>query len=159
MEVFSRVIEKILKHEGGYAFDPGDPGGETKFGISKRSYPQLDILHLTREEAIAIYRRDWWERHGYEMVADEDLAVKVFDFAVNMGAIRAHKILQESVNRTAPAELSVDGLLGPLSMEAVNNHPNPPLLLAEFKLGAIAFYAGLKNAPRYLVGWVRRAID
>ena len=159
MEVFSRVLDKILKHEGGYVLDPGDPGGETKFGISKRSYPQLDILHLTREEAIAIYRRDWWERHGYEMIADEDLAVKVFDFAVNMGATRAHKILQEALNRTSPAELSVDGLLGPLSMEAVNNHPNPPLLLAELKLGAIAFYAGLKNAPRYLVGWVRRALD
>jgi len=93
------------------------------------------------------------------MIADGDLAGKVLDFAVNMGPNRAHKILQEAVNRTSPADLTVDGLLGPLSMEAVNNHPYPPLLLAECRLGAIAFYASLQNATKYLLGWVRRALD
>lgn len=159
MTVFERAVEKVLIHEGGYVNDPKDPGGETKFGISKRSYPQLDILHLTREEAVAIYWGDWWKRYGYEMIADLALAAKVFDFAVNMGASRAHKLLQEAVNRTSPADLSVDGRIGPKSLEAINNHPYPPYLLAEFRLGAISYYAGLKNAPRYLPGWVRRALD
>lgn len=157
--IFRKAVETVLRHEGGYSNDPNDPGGETNFGITKRTYPHLDIKHLTQDDAIAIYYRDWWRRYGYEMIADGDLAGKVLDFAVNMGAVRAHKILQEAVNRTSPAELTVDGLLGPLSIEALNNHPGPPLLLAELKLGAIAFYASLKNAPRYLLGWVRRALD
>lgn len=156
---FLKAVEQVLAHEGGYVNDPHDPGGETKYGISKRSYPKLDIRSLNRYQATLIYHTDWWQRYGYDMIADLALATKVFDFAVNMGPLRAHKILQEAVNRTSPAELAVDGLLGPLSMEAVNNHPYPPLLLAEYRLGAIAFYASLKNAPRYLLGWVRRALD
>jgi len=158
-ERFLQAVEMVLAHEGGYVNDPNDPGGETKYGISKRSYPHLIIKILTREQAMKIYWSDWWWRYGYEMIADGDLAGKVLDFAVNMGPLRAHKILQEAVNRTSPAELAVDGLLGPLSMEAVNNHPYPPLLLAEYRLGAISFYAGLENATKYLLGWVRRALD
>lgn len=158
-ERFLKAVEKVLQHEGGYVNDRKDPGGETNFGISKRSYPKLNIRALTRERAVKIYYTDWWQRYGYDMIADDDLMAKVFDFAVNMGASRAGKLLQEAVNRTSPDRLTVDGILGPLSIEAVNNHPNPPLLLAEVKLGAIAFYAGLKNAPRYLLGWVRRALD
>lgn len=158
-ERFLKAVEKVLVHEGGYVSDPHDPGGETKYGISKRTYPKLDIKHLTRDVAISIYFRDWWQRYGYEMIADDALAAKVFDFAVNMGPSRAHKLLQEAVNRTSPAGLSVDGQLGPLSIKAVNDHYNSSLLLAEFRLGAISFYASLKNAPRYLLGWVRRALD
>ena len=45
---FEEAIEIILQHEGvgidpenptGYVNDPDDPGGETHFGITKRSYP------------------------------------------------------------------------------------------------------------------------
>src|SRR5690606_28008981 len=56
-ERFRRAVEVVLKHEGGYVNNPSDPGGETKYGISKRSYPELDIANLTQEDAIAIYYR------------------------------------------------------------------------------------------------------
>lgn len=157
-ERFKKAVELVLQHEGGYVNDPQDPGGETKYGISKRSYSRLDIKHLTRDMATQIYYDDWWNRHGYSMIADEELAAKVFDMAVNMGAKRAHMILQEALNRTTPWRLSVDGILGPLTLEAVNNHPYPPLLLAELRLGAISFYLGL-NKPRFISGWIRRALD
>ena len=42
--------------------DSRDPGGETKFGISKRAHPDLDIANLTRDQAGAVYRRDYWDR-------------------------------------------------------------------------------------------------
>src|SRR5690606_2973445 len=64
-ELFLHAVEVVLEHEGGYVHDPHDPGGETKFGISKRQYPDLDIANLTREQAIEIYRRDWWDKYGY----------------------------------------------------------------------------------------------
>jgi lysozyme family protein len=47
--MFDKAIEIILKHEGGYVNDPDDPGGETKFGITKRNYPTLNIKSLTVE--------------------------------------------------------------------------------------------------------------
>jgi len=157
-ESFLNAVEKVLRHEGGYVNDPADPGGETKYGICKRSYPCIDIKSLTREQAVRIYYQDWWRRYGYDMIADASLGAKTFDLAVNMGARQAHKLLQRSVNATSPAGLSVDGILGPLSLEAINNHPHPPYLFAEYRLRAVAFYLDL-NKPKYLAGWVRRALD
>lgn len=155
---FKKAVELVLQHEGGYVNDPQDPGGETNYGISKRNYSRLDIRNMTRDMAVQIYYDDYWKRYGYGMIASDDLAAKVFDMAVNMGAKRAHMILQEAINRTTPWRLAVDGILGPLTIEAINNHPYQELLLAELKLGAIAFYLGL-NKPRFIVGWVRRALD
>lgn len=51
-----------IDHEGGCVNHPEDPGGETKFGITKRSYPHLNIRDLTLDDARAIYRRDFWDR-------------------------------------------------------------------------------------------------
>ena len=58
---FPAFINRILGHEGGYVNDPQDPGGETNWGISKRSYPGEDIKNLTLDQAAAIYRRDYWD--------------------------------------------------------------------------------------------------
>ena len=58
---FTRCIRHILNEEGGYVNHAKDPGGETKYGISKRAYPHLDINNLTLDEAEAIYRLDYWE--------------------------------------------------------------------------------------------------
>ena len=44
---FDAAFKALIDHEGGYVNHPKDPGGETKFGISKRSYPTLDIAALT----------------------------------------------------------------------------------------------------------------
>ena len=49
--IFDHAVKEILRHEGGYVDDPVDRGGETKYGISKRSYPDLDIANLTLEQA------------------------------------------------------------------------------------------------------------
>src|SRR5574343_1427713 len=99
-ERFLKAVARVLEHEGGYVNDPADAGGETKYGISKRSYPHLNIMALTREQAKKIYYRDWWRRYGYDMIADAGLAAKTFDLSVNMGAKQAHKLLQRSVNAT-----------------------------------------------------------
>lgn len=61
-----KALKFTLKWEGGYVNHPNDPGGETKFGISKRQYPHLDIGSLTLEDAIAIYRKDYWDAYNCE---------------------------------------------------------------------------------------------
>ena len=48
------VFDRLIGHEGEYSNDPNDPGGETKWGISKRAYPNLDIKNLTRDGAKTI---------------------------------------------------------------------------------------------------------
>lgn len=85
------------KWEGGYVNNAADPGGETKYGISKRAYPNLDIVALTEEDAKAIYLRDYWN-----VMHDSDrpiaYACAVFDTAVNCGIARATLWLAESNN-------------------------------------------------------------
>ena len=61
---FEEAFSRLMGHEGGYSNDPLDPGGETNWGISKRSYPNVDITNLTRAEAKVIYREDFWKVIG-----------------------------------------------------------------------------------------------
>lgn len=83
-----------LKADGGYTNDPRDPGGETKWGISKRANPDLDIKNLTLGEAIERYKRNYWDAYKTRsppLDLDEvpiDYAVSVFDTGVNCGVGR-----------------------------------------------------------------------
>ncbi len=157
MADFERAVERVLEHEGGYVFDPDDPGGETKFGISKRSYPDLDIKNLTVDQAKRIYELDWWIPMGLDEVEDQELAEKVFDMAVLMGRRRAVKLLQRALN-AAGATLEEDGVIGPRTIGALNNHPNKRHVLAEFKLELVGYFLGL-DRDKFLKGWLRRALS
>ncbi len=64
MDLFEHAITITLQHEGGYVNDPADPGGETRYGISKRAFPKVDIANLTINKAKAIYKAFYWERQN-----------------------------------------------------------------------------------------------
>lgn len=93
--------------EGGYQCDPKDRGnwttgiigqGElkgTNFGLSAMSYPKLNIKGLSRDQAIEIYRKDYWNAAGCDSL-ELHLAVSVFDAAVNSGVSKAKSWLEES---------------------------------------------------------------
>lgn len=80
---------------GGYTNDPRDPGGETKWGISKRAHPNVDIKNLTLEQATEIYRKEYWTTAGCDSILFPD-CVAVFDTAVNCGQGRARQWLRDS---------------------------------------------------------------
>ncbi len=92
---FAKALNFVLKWEGGYVNDKHDPGGETKYGISKRAYPHLNIKSLTKEQAAEIYRRDFWNQVGCDDCKDPRLALSQFDAAVNVGVNRVKKWLKE----------------------------------------------------------------
>lgn len=94
-ESWEKAIEFVLSIEGGYVNDPSDPGGETKYGISKRSYPNVDIKNLTEAGAKEIYKKDYWDACNCDHLSIGIDAV-VFDTAVNMGIGTAKSILQTS---------------------------------------------------------------
>ena len=156
MSRFEEAIEIVLRHEGGYVHDSDDPGGETNFGISKRSYPHLDIAKLTLEDAIKLYRRDWWDPYPfYEVIPHPDVAIKLFDLAVNMGTVQAVKLLQRATRATCGATLVEDGRFGPKTLEAVTwSHGH--CLLAVFKAEAANFYRNL-HRPKFEASWINRA--
>lgn len=145
---FDQAFERLIGHEGGYVNDPRDPGGETKFGISKRSYPAEDIKALTLERAKAIYRRDFWGVAGCDAVPDA-MKFDLFDMAVNSGPVTAIKTLQRS------AGVTPDGLLGPITLQALNSTP-APRLVARFNGHRLDFMTDLKTWSVFGKGWAKR---
>jgi lysozyme family protein len=81
---FERAFAVVVGIEAGYVNNPQDPGGETKFGITKRQYPTVDIKNLTLEQAQDIYRRDYWNTHDLDTL-EYGKALLVFDTAINGG--------------------------------------------------------------------------
>lgn len=160
MAEFRLAIPTVLKHEGGYVNDPNDAGGETAYGISKRSYPDLDIAQLTRAEAEKIYFRDFWAPLQLDAVNDQQVATKVFDSAVLIGKSRAVKFLQRAVQSAGGGIVTVDGHLGPTTLRAVNT-ASPLLLIDAYRHLLDTYYEGLAEAvptnAKFLKGWLSRA--
>lgn len=90
---FETAIKFILKHEGGYVFDPDDPGGETNYGISKRAHPDIDIKNLTVKQASEIYLNEYWRPGAQDK--EECIRLVYFDTSVNCGLMRAKKMYRE----------------------------------------------------------------
>ena len=154
---FDDIIEKVLEHEGGYVNDPTDAGGETKYGISKRAYPDEDIKELTIERAKELYKRDYWDRYRTADLPDRLRHIYV-DMCINMGGGRAIKILQEACNSKNANKIDVDGGIGPATIKAATN-------VEPFRLRAyrVMFYAELvmkkPEQERFWVGWFRRSCE
>lgn len=91
---WDKAIEFVLQAEGGDTVteNPSDPGGLTKYGISKKAYPELDIRNLTEEQAKAIYYKDYWTKTGCDRLP-YPLDMCVFDCAVNQGVATALSLL------------------------------------------------------------------
>ena len=146
---FDQVFDKLISHEGGYVNDPHDPGGETKFGISKRSYPALDIASLTLVDAKAIYKRDFWDRAQCDKM-HPDLAFDLFDGAVNSGIGQAIRWLQRAVG------VADDGVVGPLTLASINRENDTSAVQARFNGHRLAFMTNLSTWQAFGKGWARR---
>lgn len=146
---FDQAFDRLIGNEGGYSNVAGDPGGETNWGISKRSYPGLDIADLTREDAKAIYLRDFWQRGQMDQY-DPAIAFQVFDAAVNHGIETAVRLLQRS------AGVADDGHIGPVTVAAVKAKSVTDMLML-FIATRIQFWTKLTTWDKFGRGWANRA--
>ena len=145
---FDTACDRLLGHEGGYVNDPNDPGGETNWGISKRSYPQVNIKALTRDDAKAIYQRDFWDRIHADLLPD-GVAFQAFDFAVNSGIETAIRCLQRALG------VADDGHWGPVSQAAANVATESDMIM-RLNAERLDFMTRLSNWPHASRGWTRR---
>lgn len=148
---FDSAFEKLLSHEGAISNNKNDKGGLTKYGISQRSYPNLDIRNLSVADCKAIYLRDYWKPAGCDSVPPA-IAFDLFDMAVNSGVARAVKTLQRTVGTAE------DGKLGPLTLAAAAKL-DPARAVARFNGVRLAFMAGLDVWPTFSRGWALRIAD
>jgi lysozyme family protein len=156
---FLKAFDYLMYHEGGYVNDKQDAGGETKFGISKHSYPNLDIKSLTRDQARQIYFVDFWMKAKCVQINDENIAIKFFDLCVNMGISQAVKLIQRALRATGQNVVE-DGLIGPITLTAINK-ADPTDLFAALKSETAGYYRLVVQAnpsqQKFINGWLSRA--
>ena len=156
MKNFDEIIEQVLEHEGGYVNDPKDLGGETKYGITKRFYPELNIKELTIEKAKQIYKQDYWDKNKVESLP-QNLWHIYFDMCVNMGKRTAVKVLQRAANNKGK-NIDVDGGLGPATIGALKG-----VELDRVRAFRVKYYVDLITArpeqEKFYLGWFRRATE
>lgn len=157
---FDQSLAMVLRHEGGYANHPSDPGGETNKGVTWRTYnawrskqglPSRSVKDITDDELKSIYRQQYWNViQGDILPSGVDYAV--FDFAVNSGPARAAKFLQAIVGAAQ------DGQIGVITVEAVQkrNAADVVKALCESRL---AWLQRLRTWSTFGKGWGNRVRD
>ena len=148
---FDKAFQITVGVEGGYVNDPADPGGETRYGISKRAHPDVDIKSLTLDQARNIYRRDYWQAASCDSMP-ERIGHLVFDCAVHHGVKTAIKLLQRAL------KVADDGEFGPITRGALtarDTNETADLLMAQRMLYLMTCSAW----PTYKLGWAKRCFS
>ena len=148
---FDKAFQITVGVEGGYVNDPADPGGETRYGISKRAHPDVDIKSLTLDQARNIYRRDYWQAASCDSMP-ERIGHLVFDCAVHHGVKTAIKLLQRAL------KVADDGEFGPITrgtLTARDTNETADLLMAQRMLYLMTCSAW----PTYKLGWAKRCFS
>ena len=161
MSALAKIIPHILEAEGGLVNNPRDPGGLTNMGISIRFAGSIfldidddgkttpaDIINLTEQDAIAIYRKHFWDSLGLDTFPPA-IAFIVFDAAVNQGPSAAIRDLQQALG------VSSDGKIGPKTLSALKS-AQPAKLLSEIMAFRALRYARTRNVDIFGIGWMRR---
>lgn len=167
---FDICVAALLVTEGGLVDNPSDPGGITQFGISLRflvaegklpaakslcdfnrdgTIDAQDIRAMMRDQAIALYRRCFWDRAGIGALAPPLDAV-MLDQCVNMGSGTAIRLLQHAAGIN-----SANGLLDDATDAAVARSISAhgmTALLAAYRAAAKAHYHAIVLANPKRVG-------
>ena len=153
---FEEIIDKVIESEGGYVDDADDRGGQTKYGISHKAYPELDIKNLTVKEAKQIYYEDYWIPSKSDALPDQ-LKEIYFDMVVNFGRRGGAKVLQQACNGKNTFKIKVDGRIGPATISASKN-VEPDRLRSYRVLKFASIVIKKPTMEKYWFGWFKRAI-
>lgn len=171
---FQTILEFSLWWEtggdkaGGYTNDPNDPGGETRWGISKQAHPEIDIKALSRVQAEAIYREHYWGSRGNQESNCDQLPWPLnavhFDCVVNVGNRKIAKdgtiVMHRRANQILQRALGTndDGYVGPKTIEAAKSQN--PYEMAERAIKEREAYYDSRGqwADIYRNGWKKRTM-
>jgi lysozyme family protein len=144
-DFFPAAVSIVLEAEGIFSNDPADPGGETYYGLSRIANPELEPWPPTKDRAIAVYRKKYWDAHRCGEMP-WSWAISVFDAFVNQGNVT--KLMQNVLG------LRQDGILGDATIAAIEKAPVD--LLNLFFAGRAFSYIANSNFPTFGKGWLKR---
>lgn len=156
------IITGVLAEEGRFVNNPADPGGATNWGVTNGTLSWYrgvtctpdDVKSLTEAEARAIYLKLYILGPGFDKVQDARLRWQLVDYGVNSGPSIAIGRMQGLLKQ------SQDGVLGPRTLKALNEHPDPTALgnaLVRERVTMLVAIAVKKQSP-FWQGWLRRAM-
>ena len=164
MADFLQAYDRMIVNEGGYRMTvtPGDRGGTTYAGISRRNWPgwpgweSIDRGEPPHAALVRQFYRDhFWDACRLDEVLDQSVARTIFDFAVNAGVQTAGKLAQLVVGATP------DGRIGPVTLTAINA-ADPGLFAARYALAKLARYRDIvardRTQAKFLLGWINRLL-
>jgi lysozyme family protein len=151
----------VIDSEGGYQLTtiPGDAGGQTYTGIARVPNPDwegwalIDKGQMPPKEMVwKFYKTKVWDKvRGDELPSGVDYLA--FDFAVNAGASRAIKTLQQAVGAIP------DGIIGPATMKFIQGYSGEELI-KNYSEVKEEFYRGIvarkPDQVKFLKGWLNR---
>ena len=154
--LFEEVVVFLIKEiEGGEVDDASDAGGHTNYGISKKSYPDIDISNLSMQDAISIYRRDYWDAYQCAQLP-ACLAIFLFDSVVNHRPKTAVRLLQSALQ----AGLKYDGIMGSKTIRACNTAFDLDVVLINALAARAQLYHDIvqcnSSQAKFLRGWFSR---
>lgn len=157
---FNKAFESLMLFEGGYSNDKLDLGKETKYGLTKRYYPHINIKDLTIDQAKSIYYKDYWLKNNYDKIRSNKIAEKVFHSTVHAGSHQSHIILQRALHSVGFRDVIEDGILGNITLDSVNKS-RPGYLLPALRSEIAGFYrlliANKPSQSKFRNGWLKRA--
>lgn len=178
---FDSAVHKTLMIERGYANNPNDRGGATRYGITEAKARQYGykgpMQNLPLKLALHIYRVEYWDAADLDAIdaISTPLAEKLFDVGVNMGPGEAGTFLQRALNAMNDEgkwykDLKVDGILGPHTVDALKSflahyaRLNPlPVLLRAINALQGAFYIDISEKrpadEEFVFGWFNKRVQ
>lgn len=155
MANFKLAVPLTLQHEGGYVNNPADKGGPTKYGITQKDMPGVDIESLTEQQAIQYYTEHYW-KPNYTNICDQNIANKLFDMGVLFGVGEAAYLLQRALEFVP---LRWTKIIDQWTLDQINTSQSDKLLF-EYKLHLAAHAKNLAafdtTQQIFLDGWLNR---
>lgn len=159
MAKFETAYLFTFDNEGGYQDGKNDYGGETKYGISRRWFPNEDIKNLTPERAKHLLKIEFWDRLRLQELNYQTLANHVFDMSVNAGGKDGVNYLQLACVFCGK-EVKIDGIIGPKTLAAANSVAGA-WITDRYRVERVKHYLRQitidKNQLSKIQSWLRRA--
>lgn len=155
---FAASLALVLKHEGGFSNHPRDPGGATMQGVIQRVYDayrkrrglaRQSVRWIDKDELHEIYKRQYWDEIKGD-VLPKGVDYCVFDGAVNSGPRQSAKWLQRALG------VKADGVIGMVTLGAVDAHKNRSALIAAICKRRMSFLQRLRHWITFGKGWTNR---
>jgi lysozyme family protein len=171
---YRKFVPFILRWEGGEVNDLDDSGGHTNKGITRATFNQhskrllgkqptlANFKAMTREDAMKFIKHFWMKATYNNQIQSQAVAEAITSWHWGSGAEGIKQWQRMLRDQFGKHDISVDGGVGPQTVNYTNTIPEKQILAAAIETRAQTFQRIAKNSPakaKFLRGWLNRLSD